>query len=181
MKKNNDGASIILALLYLLICSVLCIVILSASTVISARASERKNTNISKYITVSTLKLFENELSGKVIEYEDDGEIFLERKLENLGIESLSGPLSGMLIHILENDTETEEQLEMSFDSNDYVIEVTAKLSNEYELEIIVTKIKKSVEEMVLPSGHKIKFYPLEYRENKTESKLWIKYGNGEY
>ena len=89
MKRKNlrAGASIALALFYLLVCSTICVILITAGSVVSGINKDVENDNKEKLMCISCLIDFSKELSGKKIEIRKDNSLLENSsRLNSIGL-----------------------------------------------------------------------------------------------
>lgn len=157
--RNEKGASIVLALYFLLICSVLsALIILAGNVAIGVRTSERER-NQSEVLAVSCLRIITSEIAGKTYEYNPKESIsYFEQNLRSNGVNLMNAYIAEAF-ETLQKDEEYERNFDIQLTKKDIVISGIFYMNNRYEIRIVINKIQDNGKE-ISTNKQQIKFYP---------------------
>ncbi|MBQ9387592.1 MAG: hypothetical protein IJU01_02895 [Lachnospiraceae bacterium] len=178
MKKAFDekGASIAMALIYLVIVSVLsCAVLFSGSFYAHRKAVVTAERN-AIYQAAGTVALFRKEIEGAVINVsEDDTPLTLGGRLESGGMKLLSGVMAEAVISALRGDYEFRREYELITEGG-YSIKGVLGMNKGFDVTVEILTVSADGEEPEL----KPRMIIFGCDTSREDGALTLEYGTGE-
>ena len=179
MKKHNKGASIVLALYFLLIATVLSLLIILAGSVATGSISGKAALYKSENIALSCFKKISEEISGKTFKYSpDEGISFFEQKIKSDGVVLFGGFVSQAFENVTSKET-YEKDFEIKLENMATKVSGTFSMNESYEIIVTIDKVVENGGDELTTKERSIVFYPLSVRnEGKT---IVVNMGEGDF
>lgn len=187
--KNNDGSSVVYALIFFLVVSIIGTMIITTSRASIGRANRLKEGQNAYYVSISTFKVIKGELDNQTIKYNhektidenmlanSDGNLLIFKKFMIDGYKD-----------VVANGNDYREELYMTVtdpqSGKNYIVTMSAKISSfDYSVTFEITNILVSDgvnnTSLRLNNINKITFEAEEIVEDDVTSQLIVKYLEG--
>ena len=177
--NDRAGASIALALFYLIICAVLTTIILTVGSVSASKSLKQKNVEEINLLVLSLFKSFNQEIGGKEIEYDlSTGEEMLRSSLKIQDVELLNELMSQAYVYLYEVGETYSNIFEVNIDDVNYKCEFIF-YGTDCSIKINVSEIVKDDEVYKNISPCSIIFNSNRINKNLSNKFVKVKYDKG--